>query len=146
MKSGLLRVLRVRQLLEELAGATLRTRTAELRRIEEGAEQHERQAMRTRTEALDQMQRGESADAWLGMADAEILAWTSQRLRAAARHAKPAVEAAHEQMLARRVEKRQAEALLTDAEQAEQQEALRREQHRLDDWFQTASGNVRRAE
>lgn len=145
MKTGLLRVLRVRQLLEELAGVDLETRSAELRRLEEAADEQHRQAATIRKEALNQRLRGAGFDSRLGTADAEILAWKSERLRAAAQESRVAVEAAREQMMARRVERRQAEALIAEAAQEEQGEGMRREQHRLDEWFRNAGPSDRRS-
>lgn len=143
MNSGFRRLLHIRELLEELAGAELQKKNADLRRLEEGAEQNRREAAALRSEALRQNRNEAASDAWLGIADAEILTWRSRRLSAAAQEAGEEAAAARLAMMARRMERLQAETLVAEDERAEQQERKRREQSRLDDWFQSTPGTRR---
>jgi len=136
LKSGLLRVQRLRQLLEERAGLDLQTKAAELRRLEAEAEEQRRLAGQVRSEVLQDQPGHDGNDSWLGMADAEIFAWRSRRMKTAAHGVSEEVAALHEIRMLRRIERRQAERLVLGLEQAQTQERNRREQHHLDDWFQ----------
>lgn len=134
MRKSLLRVLQVRRLLEESAGRDLQIKTAELRRLEAAAEGQRSLAAEARSSALRQ---APEPDSWLGMTDAEIFTWRRQRFEAMAHRAGDEVAALHEFRMARRTERQQAEALLRDAERELNRERGRREQQRLDDWFQS---------
>jgi hypothetical protein len=69
------------------------------------------------------------------IADADILGWKGERLGALAAEAERAVGQAREEMLARRLERRQVEALLSVAARAGKKVRTRREQNLTDDWF-----------
>lgn len=140
MRRNLERVLRIRALFEELSQLELETRTAELRQLESAAERQRRLSLAARLEAHQLLPAAGNAkaEAWLtGIADAELLAKKSNRLNAAAQKKKPVAEAAREVFLARRLERRQAETLVTAAAEAENKEQLRRDQKQVDDWFQS---------
>ncbi len=136
MKKGLLRVLDVRRLLEDLATLDLETKATELRRLETLVEEHRRLVTETRGATVQRLLNGPAGDAWLAMADADLLSWKKDRLKSAAQSVSEEVAGLAEKRVARRVERKQAEALLAEAAHTEEQERLRREQHSVDDWFQ----------
>jgi L-amino acid N-acyltransferase YncA len=139
VKKGLLRVLHVRRLLEERTSLELQARSAELRRLEGAAEEQRRLAAATRSDALRQMLAEDATDACLGMADAEIFSWKRRRMETAAQKVSEEVVEVRERMRSRRVETKQAAALVSEAEETEKREWNRREQQRLDDSFQSHS-------
>jgi hypothetical protein len=128
-------VLQIRQLLEELAGLELQTRTTELRQLEIQAEEHRRMAAAIRSEAMTRDEA--AADFWLAAADAEILLWKSERIGAVAQRVGEQVAALGERRMIRRMERKQAEIIVSNAAQDEAQERIRREQQRVDDWYQS---------
>jgi flagellar export protein FliJ len=142
MKRPLDRLLRIRQLLENLSHLELERRTMEVRHLEQGAERQRRLALAARLGALAQLEAGSAGDksAWLVcVADAEILRWKRARLAACAAARRPAMEAARAALLARRLERRQVETLAASAAAAREREQRRREQRHVDDWFQSRS-------
>lgn len=142
MRRNLGRVLRIRALFEELSQLELETRTAELRQLESAAERQRRLSLAVRLEAHQLLTEPGNAttQAWLtGIGDAELLARKSNRLNTAAQKKKPVAEAAREVFLARRLERRQAETLVTAAAAADNKQELRRDQKQVDDWFQSRS-------
>lgn len=142
-----MRVLHVRQLLEELAGLDLQTRTGELRRLERRAEEHRRLADEARSDVLRRLLDEAVTDSWLAMADAEIFSWKRKRMEAASQVVSEEVAVFRERRISRRIERQQAEALVAEAAQAEEQDWSRREQQRVDDWFQSLpSSRSRRSE
>jgi flagellar biosynthesis chaperone FliJ len=147
MKRPLERLLHIRQLLENLSHLEFERKTAEVRLLEQGAERQRRRALTARSSALAQLESpGEDATpAWLvGVADAEILGWKRVRLAARAAARRPALEAARADLLARRLERRQAETLAAAAAAARERKQRRREQSQVDDWFQSRA--ARRAD
>ncbi|MGA8109710.1 MAG: hypothetical protein WB974_09760, partial [Acidobacteriaceae bacterium] len=146
MTKNLRQVLRIRALLEDRARAELESRTRAVRQLESAAQQERGGAMASRSDAVERLIRGESGAGWqMDLADAEILEWKSERLRAQAEAEKPAAAAARDAMLERRRERRQAETLVEAAERLEQQERVRREQRQVDDWFQGGRSQGRRS-
>jgi hypothetical protein len=146
MKRQLDRLLRIRQMLENLSHLELERKTAEVRQLEQGAERQRRLALTAGQSTLALLEAGsaEGTPAWLvGMADADILRWKRARLamRAAAR--KPALEAARRELLARRLERRQAETLAAARAVASEKMQRRREQNQVDDWFQSRAARMR---
>lgn len=132
------RVRRVRALLEDLARLELERKAGALRQLETAAETERRRAALTRASALEALTATDSRDSWpIDLADSEILAWKQSRLEQLAQRERPGVSEAREILLARRLDRRQIETLITEAARAEQKENLRKEQSRLDDWFQS---------
>lgn len=142
MKRGLKRVLRVRALLEELSREELRKRAEERNRLLDAAERQKGSRLAARGEALRRLAGGDQG--WLvEMADADLLGRQRGKLLAAADERRPAVEAAREAMLARRVERRQVETLLSEAAASEEEERSRREQKHADEGFQRRRARAR---
>lgn len=136
MKHPLRRLLQLRALLQEQSHLDLARRSAELRRLETMAGELRKKARAVRGDAVRQLIAG-GADWLLEIADAEILGWKGARLRSEAESRRPDVEAARSALLERRVERRQVEALVTEGAMAEALDEARREQKRIDDWFQS---------
>lgn len=104
-------------------------------------------AVEARTDALQRLLGEAVTDAWLGMADADIFSWKRKRLEAAAQKVSEEVAVVRERSTSRRIERQQVETLLAEAAQSEEQERNRREQQRVDDWFQSLpSSGSRRSE
>jgi hypothetical protein len=143
MKKGLSRVLDIRRLLEDLASLDLQTKIAALRRLENAAEEHRRLAVEGRSEAIGKMLDEAAADFWLDMADAEIFSLKRERIVVAAHKTSDEVEALRERRLMRRIERKQAELLISEAEWVEEQKRRRREQQLLDDWSLLSSESRR---
>jgi hypothetical protein len=142
MKRKLDRVLRIRALLEDLSRLEFEKKIASLRFLETAAEWQRHLALSVRADALQMLAGDESArrESWLmRIADAEILDWKEARLEALAQEGQGAVREAREELLARRLERRQVEALLATAARAEKKGQVRREQNLTDDWFQSGS-------
>lgn len=137
MRKGLRRVLDLRRLLEERAGLDLQARTAELRRMEGQAKDHRRLSGATRGQAIEALLEKATGDAWLAMADAEILSWKSRMIEAAAQNVSEEVALLREHRATRHIERQQAETLVAEAAQVEERDRIRREQQQLDDWFQS---------
>jgi hypothetical protein len=146
MRRPLQHLLRIRQLLENLSHLELERRSVEVRQLEQGAERQRRLALTARSEALAllEQEKAENTPAWLvGVADADLLRWKRARLAAHAAARRPAMEDARQELLARRLERRQAETLAATAAAARQRKLRRREQNQVDDWFQSRAGRGR---
>jgi len=148
MKRNLYRLLRIRDLLEELSRLELERKAVAVREAEQAAA---RQAQMARTASgaafrLLAEAAPRSASAWLtGIADAELLRWRKTRLLSIAEARRPAFESAREALLARRLERLQVETLAAAAARAEEAVRLHREQRNIDDWFQSrAARDVRK--
>lgn len=137
MKRSLTRLLRVRELMEDLAQFDFERRSAEMAALEQAAGQQRRLAESTRAEAAENLIE-EQPEAWLSKrTDAEILGWKRGRLEALAQAAQPVVNQKRQQLLERRTERRQVEMLQAEAARAEEKDRHRQEQNRTDDWFQS---------
>ncbi len=136
MKHPLRRVLKLRALLEERSRRELERRNAEVRRLDSVAEEERAQARAARGDALRRLTAGE-AEWRVEVSDAEVLAGRSAGLRALAESRRPGLEAARAEMLERRLERRQVETLVTEAAAEGARDEGRREQKRIDDWFQS---------
>lgn len=140
MKRSLGRLLQIRELLEEVSRVDLEKKHSEVVSIESAAQQQRLLALEARAEAMRILAQDSGEEVWqLQMADAEILSGKQERLRALAAAGQPAVERARDELLARRMERRQVEALIRSAEREEKQVERRREQQRADEWYQSRS-------
>ncbi|HEY6448460.1 MAG TPA: hypothetical protein VIY53_18520 [Acidobacteriaceae bacterium] len=141
MKSRLERVVRIRRLLEELAHADLGRQIAEARSLEQSAAAHREGSGAARADAWKLLETGATRSWLLGMADADLLAWKGGQLEALAVGRQPDIEAARQELLSRRIERRQLEILDEAAAQAEARERIRREQKAADDWYQSRAAH-----
>jgi len=145
MKRRLDRLLHIRTLLEDRSRLALETRVAATRALELAARRERQLGDGNGAAALRLLTAGEDTESWLQrIADGEILRWKETRLRAFAEASQAALEEARAVLLAHRLERRQVEALLALARRAEEKEAVRREQTRTDDWFQSGSSAGKR--
>jgi hypothetical protein len=141
MKQKLNRVLRVRTILEDVSRLDYERKNADLSHLKHAAAEQRQLERITRADVLRMLAEGESsAESWLlKIADAEMMGWKEARIEALAESRAAEVGEAREELQARRIEKRQLEALLSATARAEQREQARREQNRTDDWFQSRS-------
>lgn len=140
MKRQLDRVLRIRQMLENLSRLELERRTVEVRQLERGAERQRRLALAARSGALAWLEAAEARGTpeWLvGTADADLLRWKRARLGGWAASRRTEMEAVRRELLARQLERRQAETLAAAEQRAREKNTRRREQNLVDDWFQS---------
>lgn len=140
MTRPLHRLLRIRELVEDLALLDFEKKNAKMRALETSAKEQRQLALALRGDAVRSLigEPSTGRDAWLmSIADAEISGWKEERLDALAGAEKPVVEQAREQLLTRRVERRQVEILRDSAARAEEKRQVRQEQNRTDDWFQS---------
>jgi hypothetical protein len=147
MKLPLDRLLRIRQLLENLSHLELERRTMEVRQLERVSERQSRLALAARSGALELLEAQSVAGtpAWLmGVADAEILRWKRARVAACTAARRSSLEVARRELLARRIERRQAETLAAAAAAAREKTRRRREQNHVDDWFQSRAARNNR--
>jgi len=132
---SLRRLLRIRELEEEQERLELELALGCLHRLERAQAAALEQNRRGRRLVGASIGSGELRDRWAGLEESR----TAERwAEALAPQIAEAGEAAAEQRaayLARRVERRQAEALIEEAESSEALEAGRRSQQALDDWF-----------
>ena len=142
MKRPLRRLLRVRALVEEVARLQLEKRTAEMRALTLAAEHQQEIVRSARSLAIEDLTGGQTSgtESWcLRIADAALAHSREARLEALADAAKPGIVQAGEELLERRVERRQVEILHEAEMQAEEQRQIRQDQSRTDDWFQSRS-------
>ncbi len=140
MKRPLRRLLRIRELVEDVARVQLEKKAAEMRALTLAAEQQQEMARSTLTLALEELSDGRrpGTESWcLQIADAALARSREARLEALADAAKPGIEQAGAELLERRVERRQVEILHEAERQAEEQRQIRQDQSRTDDWFQS---------
>jgi hypothetical protein len=147
MKRQLDRLLRIRGMLEDLSRLDFEGKSAAMRALERGAEKQRQMALGARAETVEEMAAGQPMErgSWrMRLADAEIFGWRKARLEAMAQAAKPGVEQAREELLERRVERRQAEILHEAAVRGEEKQLARQDQNRTDDWFQSRAARGKR--
>ncbi|HVT97222.1 MAG TPA: hypothetical protein VHE33_06915 [Acidobacteriaceae bacterium] len=146
MNRSLRRLLRVRELVEDLAELDLETKNAWLRGLEAAAETQRSLARQGRADAVEMLLKGSPLQLEslpMQNADIQIAGMKEARLEALAESARVPVEQARDLLLERRRERRQAEILIDAAVSAEEKNRLRRDQNRTDDWFQSRSSPSR---
>jgi hypothetical protein len=140
MKRNLGRILELRELLEEVSRLDLEKKRGEMLLMESAGKQQGCLALEARADAMRILTEERGPESWrLDMADVEILGWKEERLRALAAICRTTVERARNELLERRLDRRQVEALIRAAERLEKQADLRREQQRADEWYQQSS-------
>ncbi len=144
MKRSLNRLLHIRALLEEVSRLDLEKKNAEMRSLERAVTDQRLLAAGVRADAIRVLTEDADGEGWLvAIADAGILGWKETRLQSLAAISRSAVATARDELLERRLERRQVETLIVAAERIEKQEESRREQNRADEWYQQR-GSVRR--
>jgi hypothetical protein len=146
MRRQLCRLLRLRETLEDISHLNFLAKSAEMRELELVAARQRELALSVRADALFMLS-GEKPEreAWrMKRAEAEICSWKEAKLGSLARARKPSVNRAREDLLVRRLDRLQTEILHDDAVRAERTVQDRREQNRIDDWFQGGPGRRNR--
>lgn len=142
MKRPLVRLLRLRELLEDLSRLDFEEKNTALRDLEVASGQQRQTALSVRADAVRTLTRVEPAtsEVWrMRMADAGISVWKEAKLAALVEAGKPGVNRARDTWLARRMERLQVEILQAVSERREKKVQVRRDQNRTDDWFQSRS-------
>jgi flagellar export protein FliJ len=138
MKRPLGRLLRLREILEDLSRLSFEEKNAAMRDLEGACRRQRQTALSMRADALRTLTMPEptAPEAWsMRRADAGIAAWKEAKLDALVEAGKPAIDRVRDVLLARRMERLQVEMLQAAAERAEKKAQARREQNRTDDWF-----------
>lgn len=136
MHASLKRILRLRELTEETRRTVLARDAGELARIETGISAWDGLRIESRDEAFACLHQKDT-DGWLlAGAERELACWQRERLVPVQVQAEARVTSSRIEFLESRKEKRQAEVLLEGKLALERTDALRREQIRLDEWFQ----------
>jgi len=138
------RLLRVRDLEEEQHRAALESALGELHRLEAARAAARARERKGRERIVHSASSGDAADRIAGMVEAE--AGQRRAVLLGRRIVEAELQAAELRRLylLKRVERRQAETVIREAEALESVEGARREQQRLDDWFR-AMGPARDA-
>ncbi len=111
-----------------------------MRALEAAAERQLQIRRSIRASAIEDLTADTEAgrEAWLLKSfDSEIAAWKKARIELLAEQARPPLEHAREDLLARRMERRQVEILHAAEVQEEEKRRIRHDQNRTDDWFQS---------
>jgi len=140
---ALLRLLRIRELEEEQSRVALESALGEVARLEQalaGAAERDRQGRILVTRSAKD---GELPDRLAGIEESHAARRRSLLLVPLLESAEKAAASMREDLLRKRVERRQAESLVEEARAEAATEALRREQQGLDDWLRARNWNVR---
>lgn len=129
------RLLRVLNLQEEQSKLALESSTGQLRRLESAAEAAIGQARAGRRLVSTSAQTGELPDRLAGMEETQAARRRTVALGPRIEDQKLEVEDLRQEFLAKRVECRQAETLIHEAEMREAIETGRRQQQNLDSWY-----------
>lgn len=132
---ALRRVLRIRDLEEEQGRLALESALAGLRRLEHARASAVERDRRGRRLVEASAHTGELPDRLAGLEETRTAERLALALAPMIVEAQQEVTALREQYLAKRVERRQAETLIREAEVRDAEEAGRRGQQALDDWF-----------
>lgn len=135
VSASLRRLLRVRTLEEELSRQALESAMAELHRLEAAMESAGARQKAGRRQIASSANSGEVADRLVGIEQVRLAALHGQALAPWRDEAQQKANERRAQLLARRIEMRQAETLVKEAEARAAQEADRRAQLTMDDWF-----------
>jgi hypothetical protein len=140
---ALRRLLRVLHLEEEETRRALESALGELRRLEQSLAAARARDRGGRALVLGSAVTGELVDRLAGLPESLAAARRSTALQPRVRDAEQQVASRRETYLAKRVERRQAETLVQEAEARDALDAARRAQRSLDDWH---LNRLRRAE
>jgi flagellar biosynthesis chaperone FliJ len=132
---ALRRLLQVRHLEEEQARLALESAASELHRLENALATTGQRGLLGRKLFADSTQTGDLFDRVAGLEESSAAARTATILAAAAETVHTQAEDAREEYLSVRIERRQAETLIQEAEEQEGAAAARRAQQDLDEWY-----------
>jgi flagellar biosynthesis chaperone FliJ len=132
---ALRRLLRIRELEEEQGRIALEAAAGELSRLKNAQAATEERARRGRRLVGSSAVSGELPDRLAGLEEARTADRVARALAPRIANADEKVASLREDYLARRVERRQAETLIQEAEARDALDADRKSQQALDDWF-----------
>ena len=129
------RLLDVLEIQEEECRAALEAARAELTQLERALNRSAERERSGRRLVAASATSGEVADRIAGTEETRIARRISKALRPRMADSKSAVDARQQEFLTKRIERRQTQTLIEEAEALERIEAGRRAQRDLDDWF-----------
>jgi flagellar export protein FliJ len=132
---ALRRLFHIRELQEELGKVALAAARTELTRLEDALHSTTRRAQSGRKLVGASARNGDTVDRSVGLEEVRIALHLADALSEGIANAEVKVNDLQGVYLAHRVERRQAETLLENAEALDGVEAARKSQHELDDWF-----------
>jgi hypothetical protein len=132
---ALRRLLRIRELEEEQGRIALESALGDLNRLKQAQQAALERDRRGRRLVASSARTGEFADRLAGMEETRAAGRVTLALKPRVWNAERDVTGLREDYLARRVERRQAETLIEEAEKRDAHDAERRSQQGLDDWF-----------
>lgn len=134
VSSGLRRLLRIRELEEEQNRQALESAMGELHRLEAALDASHERERRGRGLVTASARGGALQDRWAGVEESRAAGSYAAALGPMIAEAEQDVVRVRAEFLGKRVERRQAETLIEEAEAREAVEAARRGQQALDDW------------
>ena len=134
------RLLRVREMEEELSRAALKKALDELRRLGDALNRARERERGGRRLVAASTETGEIVDRIAGLEETCAAGRQVAALAPRIADSKLAVNARRGEYLAKRIERRQVEALIRKAEANEASESGRREQREADNWFLNKAG------
>jgi hypothetical protein len=132
---ALRRLLRIRELEEEQARVALESALSDLHRLEQAQASALAQDRRGRRLLESSVRSGEIGDRQAGLAEIESGGRRARTIAPMLTDAQQEVGGLRAEFLAQRVERRQAETLIEEAEARDALDGERRSQQGLDDWF-----------
>ena len=129
------RLLQVLEIQESECRTALESARAELRQLEQALVRSAERARGGRQLVAASAATGEVADRIAGLEETRTARRIAAALEPRIAEAETAVAAAQHEFLGKRIERRQTETLIEEAETADKVEAGRRAQRDLDDWF-----------
>jgi hypothetical protein len=132
---GMRRLLQVLEIQEEQCRAAVETARAELKQLEQALTRSVERERRGRRLVAASAATGEIADRIAGIEETHVAKRIAKVLTPRIAEAESAVNLRQREFLDKRIERRQAETLIEEAEALESIEAGRRAQRDLDDWF-----------
>ena len=135
ISSSLRRLLHIRMLEEEQRKIALESALSELHRLESALRAARESERRGRQRVVVTSCSPDATDRIAGLVECESARHSTQILEARIPQAMLRANAAREEYLAKRVERRQVETVLQEAQDAQHAEGERRAQQTVDEWF-----------
>lgn len=133
------RLLRVREIEEELRRAALESATGDLKRLEAALAAAQKRERRGRRLVVASVGTGEVEDRIAGLEETGAARRHAAALKPRIAEMELTIAARRREFLSKRIERRQVETLVGETEAGDAIEAGRRAQRELDDWFLSRS-------
>lgn len=140
MANSLKRILRLRELAEEISRTRLQRELRQVAIVESQMSAWDREETESRKRACISLEVADHEGWLVAEAQKELARWRSGQLRPALQAFQLSAQESQRVFLERRVERRQVEKMIESREADAKEDALRREQARLDEWFQFKKG------